>query len=208
MAPRPGPPRTRHARVGPPTLADRFLVPGEHPVIVVRRHMIVLIRPMMEFIAGATILTWLARTADSDTMDRLVGWLLVGLALRTVYEAAWWDRERITITDKRLLLTNGIFTAKVAVMPISKITDLSFRQSTLGLLTGYGELTIESAGQNQALNVLNYLPEPQLVYETISQVVHTSRGGRGHYPSGPPPSAPYDTDDPDDLLLPPWVNGG
>lgn len=202
--------------VGPPSLVDRFLVAGEEPVIVVRRHMVVLVRPMAEFLVATALLSALARAADAGPVDTAVGWLLLAVAGRSVYAAVSWDRERITVTRKRLLLTHGVFTANVAVMPVSKITDLSFRQSALGLLLGYGELTIESAGQNQALNVLGFLPEPQRVYETVSRVVHTSRaGGRRDddlpsavAPGGPPPdgTSGLGLPEPDDLLLPPWVN--
>ena len=38
------------------------------------------------------------------------------------------------------------------MMPLNKVTDMSFQRSFPGRLMGYGEFIVESAGQNQALD--------------------------------------------------------
>ena len=37
------------------------------------------------------------------------------------------------------------------MMPLTKVTDMSFKRSFPGRLLGYGEFIVESAGQDQAL---------------------------------------------------------
>ena len=55
----------------------------------------------------------------------------------------WWI-ERIVITDKRVMLAEGIVTHNVGMMPLSKVTDLTFRRTFGGRLLGYGTLIVES----------------------------------------------------------------
>ncbi len=52
----------------------------------------------------------------------------------------------------------------VDVVPLSAITDLSLRCTIPGRILGYGALRIETAGQNRALERLNFLPSLSAVY--------------------------------------------
>ena len=96
------------------------------------------------------------------------------------------------------MLTKGIFTHNVGMMPLTKVTDLSFIRTFNGRLLGYGTMVIESAGQIQALNQIHYLPDPEEVYEAISELVfgdkrqtrsYTAPGVR-RWGAGPPALIP------------------
>ncbi len=52
------------------------------------------------------------------------------------------------------MLNYGVFTRRVAMMPLMKVTDMSYNRSVLGRLVGYGEFVLESAGQEQALRTV------------------------------------------------------
>nr|CEL18964.1 hypothetical protein [Kibdelosporangium sp. MJ126-NF4]CTQ95233.1 hypothetical protein [Kibdelosporangium sp. MJ126-NF4] len=91
--------------------------------------------------------------------------------LRFAYLVLEWWVERIVVTDKRFMMTTGVFTTKVLMMPIGKVTDLTYERSWVGRLFGYGTMIVESAGQIQALNRINYLPKPEQVYDAISELV-------------------------------------
>jgi uncharacterized membrane protein YdbT with pleckstrin-like domain len=82
---------------------------------------------------------------------------LVAVARFTVLTILWWI-ERIVITDKRVMLAEGFIVHKVGMMPLSKVTDLTFERSIGGRMLGYGTLIVESAGQIQALNRIDYMP--------------------------------------------------
>src|SRR5580698_5435023 len=66
---------------------------------------------------------------------------------------------------------SGIITRKVNMMPLSKVTDMSFQRSTLGRLLGYGQFTLESAGQDQALRIVDYLPYPEQLYLEVCGLI-------------------------------------
>ena len=52
----------------------------------------------------------------------------------------------------------------LVLSPLTKVTDMSFRRSSLGRVLGYGEFVLESAGQDQALRVVDHLPCPEQLY--------------------------------------------
>jgi uncharacterized membrane protein YdbT with pleckstrin-like domain len=91
--------------------------------------------------------------------------------LRFAYFVIEWWVERIVVTDKRFMITSGVFVTKVAMMPVTKVTDLTYERSLGGRMFGYGTLIVESAGQIQALNKIEYLPRPEEVYDAISELV-------------------------------------
>ena len=43
-------------------------------------------------------------------------------------------------------------------------------------MMGYGTMVVESAGQIQALNEINYMPQPDEIYEAISELVFGEKG--------------------------------
>ena len=57
------------------------------------------------------------------------------------------------------------------MMPLAKVTDMSFQRSAMGRLLGYGEFIVESAGQNQALRNVDRLPYPEQLYLEICGLI-------------------------------------
>ncbi len=57
------------------------------------------------------------------------------------------------------------------MMPLAKVTDMSFQRSAMGQLLGYGEFIVESAGQDQALRNVDLLPHPEQLYLEICGLI-------------------------------------
>ncbi len=79
-----------------------------------------------------------------------------------------WRIERFMVTNRRVLLISGILTRNVAIMPLMKVTDLTYQQSPLGRILNYGSFILESAGQQQALSRVDFLPQPAKRYQQVS----------------------------------------
>ena len=77
-----------------------------------------------------------------------------------MWRAVEWHHNWFVATDKRLLLRYGIITHKVAMMPLIKVTDMSYVRSIPGQFLGYGRFVLESAGQDQALREVKWVPGP------------------------------------------------
>ncbi len=57
----------------------------------------------------------------------------------------------LIVTDKRFMINSGIIATKNSMMPITKVTDMSYLRPFVGQVLGYGTLRVESAGQKQDL---------------------------------------------------------
>ena len=156
-----------------PASVNRYLLPHERQVISVHQHPAVLIRPIFEVLAGLAIAGWLSNAvAHGNSTAILVIWLLwTLLLLRLLWKILDWSLNYFVITSQRLLLAQGFIVRKVNMMPLAKVTDMSFQRSAMGQLLGYGEFIVESAGQDQALRNVDHLPYPEQLYLEVCGLI-------------------------------------
>jgi len=163
----------------PPREVDKYLLlhEREHQVITVRMHPAVLVAPVAIALAGliaAVVLNGsILRGQHVIMMIVWLGWLI--LFLRALVLAATWSVEYFVVTSRRMILTSGLLTRKVAMMPLNKVTDMSFQRSLGGRLFGYGEFILESAGQDQALRNIPFIPYPEQLYLEVCDLLFPSK---------------------------------
>jgi membrane protein YdbS with pleckstrin-like domain len=174
--------QTRGRRATGPASVDRYLLPQERSerVITVRKHPAVLIVPIAVTVAGLVGAFLLSATLLSTNAPlRDVVWIIwIGLALNLIWQAVNWAVDYFVVTSQRIMLTSGLFTRKVGMMPLGKVTDMSFQRSFGGQLFGYGEFIIESAGQDQAIRNIDHIPYPEQLYLEVCEML---------WPPAPPP---------------------
>ncbi len=152
---------------------ERFLLPSERRVLAVRRHWARLAGPFLSAFAGLIALLWLDQVLPVGlplVRDLLLAGC-VGLMARLTWRVIEWRADWFVVTDRRLLLRSGIITRKVAMMPLIKVTDMSYSRPPAGRLFGYGEIVLESAGHDQALRRIRHLPRPDSLYLEISDLL-------------------------------------
>jgi len=154
-----------------PKELDRYLIPAEQIIFLIRRHWVILIEPVLSVIAGLFIVGFAAQKTDSAFLHKVIVVLWLAVLVRAVWKVAEWWREVFLATDRRLMLVHGIITRQVDIMPMSKVTDMRYDRTLTGKLFGYGVYILESAGQDQALSTINYVSAPDLHYQQISQVI-------------------------------------
>lgn len=161
----------------PPAEINKYLLPHEEQVITVRKHPAVLEGPITAALAGLVVAAVLSDTVlrRSSTGISAV-WIIWGLLfLWLLWRAARWSVEYFVVTSQRMILTSGLLTRKVAMMPLVKVTDMSFQRSLLGRLLGYGEFILESAGQDQALRTVDHVPYPEQLYLEVCGLIFPAR---------------------------------
>ena len=152
---------------------DEYLLDTERRVIRIRRHWAVLLWDTFEaaaLLAICVLVSYLLPPALYIGQN-ILWYVALIVILRFAYVVMEWWVERLVVTDKRFVMTTGVFTTKVLMMPISKVTDLTYQRTATGRMMGYGTMVVESAGQIQALNRIDYLPRPEEFYDTISELV-------------------------------------
>jgi uncharacterized membrane protein YdbT with pleckstrin-like domain len=155
---------------------DRYLTRNEAVVITVRRHPVVLVRPSLRLLLAIVISGYLVPPAGSEELETAVSLVLLALLFALLWAILEWWSERIVLTDKRIFETRGLLTRKVASMPLSKVTDMTYERTPQAKFLGYGEFRLESAGQDQGLNHIRFVPEPDWFYRTVMGQVFTNRG--------------------------------
>jgi len=156
-----------------PRDSDEYLLDTERRVIRVRLHWACLTWDIFEAVALLAVAVMVSYLLPPSMwlLQNVLWYAALFVVLRLAYVVLMWWVERIVVTDKRMMMTTGIITTKVLMMPIGKVTDLTYERPLMGRLLGYGTMIVESAGQIQALNRLEYLPKAEQVYDAISELV-------------------------------------
>lgn len=154
---------------------ERYLLRGEKIVVAVHRHWATVAEPVALAAVGLVIAMWLSATLAANAMPLgdLIWWLWFALVGRAIFYLWEWRREWFIATDRRLLLVYGFIVRKVDMMPLGKVTDMTYHRTVMGRLLGYGTFVMESAGQDQALSNLKYIPRPDETYKSIiAEIFH------------------------------------
>src|SRR5579862_390039 len=157
-----------------PASVNRYLLPHERQVISVHEHPAVLIGPIALVLLGLAIAGFLSNSSlTNGNLDAiLIIWGLWVLLLLWLGVKIWdWAVNYFVVTSQRLLLAQGVIVRKVGMLPLSKVTDMSFQRSTIGRILGYGEFIVESAGQDQALRNVKFIPYPEQLYLEVCGLI-------------------------------------
>jgi membrane protein YdbS with pleckstrin-like domain len=159
----------------PSSVVQRYLFPTEKFRGEWKRHWIQLAKEIGIGFA-ATVLMGLAtgymakHNIPSGVTVVILLWLAV--MLWVCWRVGDWWFDRFILTNKRVMVVNGIITRNVAMMPLLRVTDMKYVQSPLGRMLNYGSFELESAGQDQALRKVDNLPNPNELYLRIVEEMY------------------------------------
>ncbi|MGB6162947.1 MAG: PH domain-containing protein [Pseudonocardiaceae bacterium] len=160
----------RHANVLLPPSVERR-------VIRVRRHWAILLRPLLEtvgIVIAAFVLSSLINHFVRQgiwPLQSVLWYVAVAALMRFAWKVLEWWIEEIVVTDKRFMITKGVVQTQNSMVPITKVTDMTFLRPFVGQLLGYGTLRVESAGKIEGLEQIEYVPRPEEVFMAISELI-------------------------------------
>jgi membrane protein YdbS with pleckstrin-like domain len=184
--------RQPNSASGSPVAINKYLLPREVQVATVRQHPAMLIPASAQTLVGLLIAGILSATVLHGIAGVVLWLLWLLLLLRLVWKILNWSVDYFVVTTERLLLTRGFLTRQINMMPLTKVTDMSFRRSFAGRILGYGEFIVESAGQDQALRNVEFIPYPEQLYLLICGML---------FPSSADDMEDGDTPGPDDDVV-------
>jgi uncharacterized membrane protein YdbT with pleckstrin-like domain len=160
-----------------PHTVERHLLPHERQVLTVRFHPAVLIKPVAITLGALAVVLVVTVVPAIDGEIKLVFWLAFLCVLGWFGVQIWcWLEDYFVVTSQRLLLTTGLLNRTVNMMPLGKVTDMSFKRSAWGRILGYGEFVVESAGQDQALRNIRHIPYPEQLYLEVCGLIFKDSG--------------------------------
>ncbi|MDR7384364.1 PH domain-containing protein [Promicromonospora iranensis] len=148
---------------------QRYILADEKIIVATHRHWGLLWEPILTT-AGAFVLALALNVAVDPNVRDDMGWVwlpFLVLGARLFYKWLEWRARWFVMTDRRLLLLDGFLVHRVAMMPSEKVTDLGYERTPLGQLLGYGTFVFETAGQDQALDRVTWIPRPDARYRLI-----------------------------------------
>ena len=156
-----------------PASVNRYLLPHERQVISVHEHPAVLIGPIALVLLGLAIAGFLSNTVTHGNSTAILiiwgAWVL--LLLWFGFKVWDWSVNYFVVTSHRLILAKGFVVRKIGMLPLTKVTDMSFQRTTIGRILGYGEFIVESAGQDQALRNVKFIPYPEQLYLEVCGLI-------------------------------------
>ena len=112
-------------------------------------------------------------TPDTDT-GNVIQWIVVGIAvvaaIAVLPPLVRWRSTNYVITTHRVMVRRGVLTKSGKDITLSKITDVSFRQSLLDRAIGAGSLHIESAGDSPDEDMAS-VPNSDEVQQLINRLI-------------------------------------
>jgi membrane protein YdbS with pleckstrin-like domain len=156
----------------------KYLLPEEKAVVATRRHWAVLIEPTVKFLPVFVAGSWLLLVDPDNPVTSTAGLVVVlgALVYYGLRVGEWWMRHFI-VSTRRVLLTSGVIVRTVTLLPLRRITDLTWKETLFGQLLGYGTFRFESAGQQQALSEITFLPGADGLYRRVSALLFSSDWG-------------------------------
>ena len=154
---------------------DKLLADDEEVVAHLHPHGLTLFWPAVRFLAvvgGASYLAALVPAGRQQGVLRLalLAAVLVVLAVTVVRPVLRWRTTHYVLTTSRLLVRTGVLTRRGRDVALSRITDVSSRQTLWQRIVRSGTVTVESAGDGGPL-VLARVPDSDGVQALVAQLV-------------------------------------
>lgn len=164
---------------------DELLGADESVVLETRQHWFVVVHDVIVRVLVLLLLAVLIwYVGDAGWLDNTAGdwfgyalWIgFAGLALWIAWAVFGWITERFYVTTSRVVYAHGILNRNVMTTPLVKIEEMTLRRPLLGRVLGFGRLDVDnSAGGNEPLAGLEYLPKPLALYQLIGDRARNQR---------------------------------
>jgi uncharacterized membrane protein YdbT with pleckstrin-like domain len=158
---------------------ESSLAVGEQSVLMLHPHWKTLIAPIATaflIVAALLVAEVLIPNGKAAGIERLVvlAAAIVLLMWWLMYPLLRWRTTRYELTTRRMRLRDGIIARSGRDIPLSRVTDVSFRKGLLDRLLGCGTLVVESAGEHGEI-MLTEIPHVERVQATLFQLVEEER---------------------------------
>lgn len=84
-----------------------------------------------------------------------------------LYRYYSWKNDLWAVTNNRVIDESGVFTINSKESPIDKINNVSYRQSVIGRIFGYGDVQIQTAAEMGETSYTN-ISHPKKLKEALS----------------------------------------
>ncbi|MGY1673516.1 PH domain-containing protein [Geodermatophilus sp. SYSU D00710] len=154
---------------------DRLLADDEEVVAHLHPHWTTLFWPVVRFLVVVGAASYLAALVPAGRQQGVLRMLLLAVALVVLAVAVAgpllrWRTTHVVVTTHRVLVRTGVLSRRGRDVALSRVTDVSCRQTPWERIVRSGTVTVESAGEGPPL-VLRRLPDSDGVQALLAQLV-------------------------------------
>jgi uncharacterized membrane protein YdbT with pleckstrin-like domain len=128
---------------------------------------------LVPIVVGLASYGWFA--LPDDSARKVLRWVILVVAL--VVLVGWslrpflyWLTTRYVVTDRRVLMRNGVLSRTGRDVPLTRVNDVSFTRTITERCFGSGTLIIESAGDRGQVSLAD-VPQVETVQRDIYRLV-------------------------------------
>jgi len=167
---------------------DKLLAEDEEVVRHLHPHWLTLFWPVVWFlvvVGGASFGMAMIPAGRQQGIVRMIilALAVVLLLILVLVPLLRWRTTHYVITTHRLLFREGILSRRGRDIGLSRITDVSYRQSLWDRIINSGTLTIESAGDSGA-TVLKQIPDSEGVQQLLNFMIEEDADRRAQESAG------------------------
>ncbi len=161
------------------------LAPDEELILHRHPHWKMLLVPVLVLLVVVALAGFLAALIRNQSWAN-VGWIVLAvlgitvIARRTMTPLLRWYTTHFVLTDRRVLVRQGLLTRTGLDIPMTRINSVRFRHGLLDRMLGTGTLIIESASQEPL--EFDDIPHVEQVHSLLyNEVYDADRGDADRY---------------------------
>ncbi len=149
---------------------QKLLGDGEEVILHERTHWKSLVLPAVILIGTCAAAGFLlAVGTDWSTWPVIIVALLI-ILIFSVWPFLNWLSSTDTLTNRRLITRQGVFTRTGRDIPLKKVNDVSYERGPIDRLLGCGTLVVESAGE-RGHNVIRDVPKVEFFHLKLQELL-------------------------------------
>ena len=161
---------------------QRLLHRHEEVALDLHPHWSYYLRPLLALVAGvvsglATLMWTSSGTAERTALTVTSLVVLAGSIIWVIVRYLEWANTRLVITSDRLVFRTGILAKRGVEVPLERVNAVHFRQGIVQRMTGAGELTIETGGDDGQLHFTD-VRRPADVQRTLHEQMDAAQRRR------------------------------
>ena len=152
---------------------ENVLAQGEKVERSLNPHVLTVFGPTLLGVVLAALAIGTAWATPDDATGNRLQWIAIAVLVAVplvVVPYLRWRTTHYVITSHRVMVRKGILSKSGKDITLSKITDVSFRQTLFDRIIRSGTLTIESAGDS-ADELLRNIPRSDEIQQLINRLI-------------------------------------
>jgi uncharacterized membrane protein YdbT with pleckstrin-like domain len=167
------------------SFTEKQLLPGESLIVLTRQHPLVLFKPV--FINAIVLAILIGLCVLSAPLWLLALYVIPLLYL--IWKLLAWQRKEYILTDRRVVLQEGVLSVSSFDASLDKINNVYHNQSFLGRMLNYGDVGLETASE-AGTTTFEFLSQPvsfknSIVHQRESYRTDSVSAGRSLTPNIP-----------------------